>query len=183
MNFFAGILLLTVVGSANAESDDEIRWREKEHNLNSVDMMSISGRSLYDFGIMATNVLEVFCSSITYTLTNYGCFCGSNYLNWPPKSNVTMDDFDAICLDHDWCYQEAEDLDWWCSGYFTSYNFYIGENNVAYCGNRAGDNSNDKCEEFVCQCDVKFTNSMRQLIENPNGANNCPNTNPGCQNP
>ena len=161
------------------ESDNEIRWREQEHNLKSVDMMSIAERNLWNFGYMSSKVLTAFCPWITWTLSSYGCFCGSNYWDWPPTSNMTMDEFDAICLYHDWCYQEAEGLEE-CSGYSTTYNYDINSStHVAYCTT----SSNNKCQEVVCQCDVKFTDSMRQLIKNPNGAHNCPNTNPGCQQP
>ena len=92
-----------------------------------------------------------------------------------------MDEFDAMCLEHDWCYHEADDLCCW-SVFLTSYKYHFGENNVPHCGKKDGYNPNNKCQEFLCQCDIKFANSMRQLIENPNGAHNCPKRSPGCSN-
>ena len=48
------------------------------------------------------------CPFSSYSkLTNYGCFCGLN-LDWPPKSNKTMDSLDKICFEHDWCYIRAD---------------------------------------------------------------------------
>ena len=147
--------------------------------------MANSDRSLLGFKGMVIN-LEPLCAYITLTLMDYGCFCGKNSA-WPPSSNRTMDEFDARCLVHDWCYHEAEYQEnggWWCRPYYTSYQYYFGENNVAYCGKQhwlwGNSNTNNRCQEFLCQCDIKFANSMRQLIENPNGARNCPKRNPGC---
>ena len=37
----------------------------------------------------------------------YGCFCGLTR-PWPPASNQTMDDFDAICRDHDYCWDRVQ---------------------------------------------------------------------------
>ena len=67
-----------------------------------------SDRSIAEFLNIGSRVLSPMCPFSSYSkLTNYGCFCGLN-LDWPPKSNKTMDSLDKICFEHDWCYIRAD---------------------------------------------------------------------------
>ena len=67
-----------------------------------------SDRSIAEFLNIGSRVLSPLCPFSSYSkLTNYGCFCGLN-LDWPPKSNKTMDSLDKICFEHDWCYIRAD---------------------------------------------------------------------------
>ena len=60
------------------------------------------------------------------TLTNHGCFCGRNS-DWPPKSNKTMDSLDELCLEHDWCYHNADKFCWGLSSYFVVFRYSFKE--------------------------------------------------------
>ena len=62
-------------------------------------------------------------------LTNYGCFCGRNS-DWPPKSNKTMDSLDELCLEHDWCYHNADKLCWPLVSYLVVFRYNFKEEMV-----------------------------------------------------
>ena len=134
-------------------------------------------RSIIQFGWMVGDVLGNICPSISSKLLDYGCFCGRT-VPWPPKSNETVDEFDALCLKHDWCYHVVGTLDE-CHSYLTTHKYYIIEHNAVHCGIKDGENPNNNCQETLCQCDIQFVNSMRKLIEN-NGTPNCPTESPEC---
>ena len=78
----------------------------------------INTRSLLEFTQIMNKVLKPMCPLLSITsLTNHGCFCGRNS-DWPPKSNKTMDTLDELCLEHDWCYDNA---DKYCGPIFNSF--------------------------------------------------------------
>jgi len=157
-----------------------------------------SDRSVVEFLNIAGGVLSPMCPFSSYSkLTNYGCFCGLT-LDWPPKSNKTMDSFDEICFEHDWCYTRAEKA---CSSWpalMVTFDYDFKEEMVkasensaeynrvtAYCKEQSGSwfGQTADCKAKVCQCDVEFANSVRQLVEGPvadGGEFNCPAENPGC---
>jgi len=144
-------------------------------------------------------VLGPMCSIFDiFKMTNYGCFCGSNQ-DWPPESNKTMDSLDELCLEHDWCYHNADEICSPNSSYDVAYKYNFKEEtveppessksyirNTVYCEEQhwnISESVSKACKEKVCECDVVFANKVRQFVESDaenGGEFNCPSGNVIC---
>ena len=131
--------------------------------------------ALVNLGLMWTAKIGTTCNVL---VKPYGCFCGVTdfeNMNTLQKNNHTVDDFDKLCLEHDYCYHEIDETNL-CGGWNVKYIHYTWNvDNTLKCGRRLFNYHSD-CMEAVCQCDVKFVNAIEKLLE----SKNCPETNPGC---
>ena len=81
-------------------------------------------RGIPQFASIVNKVLDSICPKIGFKLLNYGCFCGMQE-TWPPIDNMTMNSFDSLCLEHDWCWHRVNQAG--CSSYWEWYSFYFME--------------------------------------------------------
>ena len=115
---------------------DLLNLRKRNHGSYANNFVSssyqkeISTRSLLEFTQIMNKVLKPMCPLLSITsLTNHGCFCGKNS-DWPPKSNKTMDTLDELCLEHDWCYHNADESCWLLDPYYVVFRYSFKEETV-----------------------------------------------------
>ena len=84
-------------------------------------------RGIAQFAAIVNKVLDNICPLVALKLLNYGCFCGLQE-TWPPLYNKTMDSFDSLCLEHDWCWHQVNHAG--CSSYWEWYSYYFIEEMV-----------------------------------------------------
>ena len=81
---------------------------------------------------MCIVVFNPVCIEASGTLLSYGCWCGSNRLTGTPNHNKTVDRFDELCNNHDWCYNRILQDD--CNGYWSQYSYYFEKQNISFPG-------------------------------------------------
>ena len=147
-----------------------LEGRERDVNVND--------RSLAGLGLMFAKVDLPDCYGMVTFPLGYGCFCGASGPG-APESIPPTDEFDELCLQHDWCYYKAQTsascivpfFGWQIDSKYAPYKWDVTDG-VAYCGNSYFD-----CGNAACQCDIDLVNSLRKLIDN---GHNCPKKDPGC---
>ncbi|XP_062269132.1 acidic phospholipase A2 HTe-like [Platichthys flesus] len=108
-------------------------------------VLSRRGKALPQFGKM----IEQLTNKWFWKFLDYGCYCGKG------GSGTAVDKLDRCCQVHDNCYGDAEKRgDCWPilqSPYVAWYTSTQHDGSKITCDK----NSNDECEQFICECDRK----------------------------
>jgi hypothetical protein len=150
----------------------------------SEQQMNVSERTLVNLGLMWTLLIKDYssCGSDLLLLPlGYGCFCGLtdfDNLDKLQQKGHTIDDFDKACLEHDYCYENAEKSQ--CAGINVKYTHFTWYRSLwdglFKCGLYAFNYHSD-CMETVCQCDTNFVTSIAKVLE----SENCPGKDHVCK--
>nr|BAB26212.1 unnamed protein product [Mus musculus] len=104
---------------------------------------SISPRAVWQFRNMIKCTIPG--SDPLKDYNNYGCYCSLG--GWGPP----VDDLDRCCQTHDHCYSQAENLE---SCKFLRDNPYTNTFSYSCSGGEITCSAkNNKCEDFICNCD------------------------------
>ncbi len=104
----------------------------------------------------------------------YGCWCG---ITIPfPAPEDPIDEYDATCKTHDFCYEDGALLN--CTSldeYVWLYSWDLTDDGRVVCDAF----NNDACQQHFCECDRDVTHGLAALVEQLGGGE-CP-VNPGCE--